>query len=307
MAVILGKRKRLAEKKPEPSRPKKKVQESDESGDDDEARALFQRAFEKKFQPLEKSATPLEEESGKDLEEPSDSESDEDGSDWSGLSGGEDVVEVVEHAKPALTDEEDLRLSKKKYMVCSPSTIKTNETNISESSKPPTLEDDTKVSRKLLKTDATEEEGTETSNLKNDLALQRLLKESHLLDPSSFSASSGPEGKDRLKALDMRLQDLGAKTSTLQQDKMPFAHRKGIVDKSASRETKRRKEAAENGVILEKQKGKSKPQTKRDRGIGGPGIGKFRGGTLQLSSRDLRDIQGSRSGSSGRRGRGGKR
>lgn len=134
-----------------------------------------------------------------------------------------------------------------------------------------------------------------------------MLKESHLLDASSFSASSGPEGKDRLKALDMRLQDLGAKTSALQQDKMPFAHRKGIVDKSASRETNRRKEAAENGVILEKQKGKSKPQAKRDRGIGGPGVGKFRGGTLQLSSRDLRDIQSSRSGSSGRKGRGGKR
>lgn len=117
MAVILGKRKRLAEKKPEQPRPKKKIEESEEYGDDDdEARALFQRAFEKKFQPLETSATPLEDEDSEDSADSIDSE-EEDESDWSGLSGGEDDVEVVEHAKPALTDEEDLRLSKKKYMV----------------------------------------------------------------------------------------------------------------------------------------------------------------------------------------------
>jgi hypothetical protein len=143
-------------------------------------------------------------------------------------------------------------------------------------------------------------------NLKNDLALQRLLKESHLLDPSaSQRASFSTEGKGRLKALDMRLQDLGAKSSVLSQGKMPMAHRKGIISKSTQRQTTRRKEAAENGIILERFKsgGPKRPQAKqRPRDVGGPGIGKFQHGILKLSSRDVKDIVGSRSDRSGRRG-----
>ncbi|CAK3832939.1 uncharacterized protein RCC_07684 [Lecanosticta acicola] len=293
MAIILGKRKRRVEVQPE-SAPKKKVihEESEDSGDDDDAaRALFQKAFEAKFQPLEKSTTPLQNESEEDEEDLGDSEDEEDGSDWSGLSGGEEEVEIVEHANPERSRGEELRLSKNKFM----------------SSKPPTLEDEVQAPRTNVKTTSTEADGTEAANLKNDLALQRLLKESHLLNPSSFSASSDPEGKGRLKALDMRLQDLGAKTSALEQEKMPYSHRRGIKAKSASREANRRREAAENGIILERAKSTPRAQPKRDRGIGGPGVGKFRGGTLQLSSRDLRDIQKPRSGPGDRRGRGGKR
>lgn len=102
----------------------------------------------------------------------------------------------------------------------------------------------------------------------------------------------------------MRLQDLGAKASILQQEKMPLAFRKGIAAKSANREATRRKEAAENGIILERAKAVIKPQQqqRRDRGVGGPGVGKFRGGTLKLSSSDVKGIQGS----GGRKARGGK-
>lgn len=121
---------------------------------------------------------------------------------------------------------------------------------------------------------------------KHDLALQRLLKESHLLDPNSNRACSGPQGKGRLKVLDMRLQDLGAKASILQQERMPLAFRKGIAGKTANREATRRKEAAANGVILERAKATIKPQQqqqRRERSVGGPGVGKLRGGTLKLS------------------------
>ena len=31
---------------------------------------------------------------------------------------------------------------------------------------------------------------------------------------------------------------------------------------------------------------------RRERGVGGPGIGKMQGGTLKLSSRDVKNIQG---------------
>ena len=183
-----------------------------------------------------------------------------------------------------------------------------------QSSKPPSS--DSKISQTSRKTKSTpagdEDEAAESANLKNDLALQRLLKESHLLAPSTFSTSTSatsntnPQGKSRLRALDLRLQDLGAKKEA--PVKMPMSHRKGIVAKASGREEKRRKEAAENGIVLERFRGGGKTEDRgtatgkrRERGIGGPNVGKFRGGTLSLSKKDVRDIE--RSG--GGRGRGG--
>lgn len=131
----------------------------------------------------------------------------------------------------------------------------------------------------------------EHANLKKDLALQRLLAESHLLDSSSNTSISGV---NRHKATDLRLQSLGAKFSILKQEKMPMSHRKGIISKQTEREEKRRREARENGIILEKAKGgiKGQKEARRDRGIGGPGVGKFSGGTLRLSKKDIFDIEG---------------
>ena len=74
-----------------------------------------------------------------------------------------------------------------------------------------------------------EEDAHDSVNLKHDLALQRLLKESHLLDSADDLA---PTGKNRLKALDLRMQSLGAKTSLYAQTKMPTAHRRGIKAKA---------------------------------------------------------------------------
>lgn len=87
---------------------------------------------------------------------------------------------------------------------------------------------------------------------------------------------------------------------------MPLAHRKGILAKSASKEDKRRKEAAENGIVLERAKavtGRGAVQ-KRLRSVGGPTVGRFKGGTLRLSERDVRGIEGPKRGGSGGRGRG---
>lgn len=133
---------------------------------------------------------------------------------------------------------------------------------------------------------------TDAANLKKDLALQRLLKESHLLeDRSSLQVS----GKGRHKALDLRLQDLGSKFSVYAQQKMPIAQRKGILAKTTERENARRREALENGIVLEKAgQGRKKIEVKkkRERGVGGPSVGKFRGGTLSLSKKDVAQIQG---------------
>ncbi|OKL62130.1 hypothetical protein UA08_02785 [Talaromyces atroroseus] len=153
-----------------------------------------------------------------------------------------------------------------------------------------------------------EEVDNEAANLQNDLALQRLLKESHLLD--STSSDLNPTGKNRHKALDLRLQALGAKKSLFERNKMPKSHRQGIEARAVKTETTRRREARENGIILEKpvfkqQKNSSSSAKRRDRGVGAPAVGKFAGGTLRLSKHDLASIQGpSRKGGKGsKRGR----
>lgn len=111
----------------------------------------------------------------------------------------------------------------------------------------------------------------------------------------------------------MRLQALGSKTSILKQEKMPMAMRKGIVAKQTEKEEYRRKEAKENGIVLEKATGvkstSNRPTIngKRDRGVGAPGVGRFSGGTLNLSKKDIYEIEGPKKSSTGRGGRGGGR
>ncbi len=74
-----------------------------------------------------------------------------------------------------------------------------------------------------------------------------------------------------------------------------MSHRKGILTKAQDREDHRRKEARENGIILERPTKQRKEQSrKRERGIGNPAVGKFRGGMLRLSKRDVASIKGSR-------------
>jgi hypothetical protein len=144
-----------------------------------------------------------------------------------------------------------------------------------------------------------DEAATDAANLKKDLALQRLLKESHLLDPQSSLSHSG---QNRHKALDLRLQDMGSKSSIFTQQKMPLAQRKGIMAKVAEREGTRRRTAQENGIILEKAvRGKKKDEGKRQRGIGAPSVGKFQGGMLKLSKKDVAEIEGPKKPSRGRR------
>lgn len=108
----------------------------------------------------------------------------------------------------------------------------------------------------------------------------------------------------------MRVQALGSKVSIHKQEKMPMGMRKGMVAAADAREVKRRREAKENGVILERETGKGK---RRDRGGGGgggravdtPGVGRFKGAELRISEHDVRRIEGSRD-TFGRGGRGGR-
>lgn len=158
-----------------------------------------------------------------------------------------------------------------------------------QSGKVPSFSLDTTKTTAAKDKDEGAEEETDAENLKNDLALQRLLKESHLLESASELA---PTGKNRHKALDLRMQSLGSKASLYQQN-MPSSIRRGIKSKATQKEDKRRREARENGIILERPSPKSKSNSgPRMRGVGGPSVGKFTGGTLNLSKRDVAALQG---------------
>ncbi|KAI2639602.1 hypothetical protein GGS26DRAFT_274850 [Hypomontagnella submonticulosa] len=296
MATVRGKRKARAQK-------------AEESISQEEAQAIFRRHFEAQFAPLEPSdpvskAVPTS--------EPEDLRSDDDGSEgsWDGISGSESeadsesettppsisTVEVVSHtsALPSLSNDPLSKRESKAYL----------------SSRVPSSSLDATPSAATTKRKAAGDEDA-PSLLKNDLALQRLLSESHLFSGQAQGGEASTEhaGRNRHLATDLRLAALGSKTSIFKQAKMPMSHRKGIVAAATSREAKRRKEARENGIILERPTagvGKGKPKMrKRERAVDAPAVGRLRNGMLKLSKKDIADIQGDGRGSRG--GGGGKR
>ncbi|KAL2038463.1 hypothetical protein N7G274_008802 [Stereocaulon virgatum] len=279
MAPTLGKRKRRYELADENN-------SSGESARDqstNELQTLLRQHFEAAFEPLEEFQ-PKTHTAEITQADTSDSEA---GSDWSGFSEDEkDGVEIIDHSSSHTLKADVSKEELKTFMTNKPpipgnkpvaSTARRNNEDLVDP----------------------EEASTDAANLKKDLALQRLLKESHLLDSQSSLSHSG---QNRHKALDLRLQDMGSKSSIFTQQKMPLAQRKGIMAKVAEREGTRRRTAKENGIILEKAvRGKKKDEGKRQRGIGAPSVGKFHGGMLKLSKKDVAEIEGPKKASRGRR------
>lgn len=154
--------------------------------------------------------------------------------------------------------------------------------------------------------------------------MQRLISESHILsaagaNPSHWQSEHAAgtatnvrafaAGRTARKTTDMRVQALGAKESILSQAKMPMSMRKGIVGAAAVKEDKRRREARENGIILEREVKKARVTKKRGRGdrpVDLPGVGRMKGAELRVSAREAREIAASVRKPAGR-GRGKKR
>ena len=165
-----------------------------------------------------------------------------------------------------------------------------HELNHAQSSKPPQSQDFDAIASSTSNVDNDGDPETDRANLKKDLALQRLLQESHLLERDGLGSG---DGETRHRALDMRFQKLGSKSSIYAQAKMPLSQRTGIAQKAAERSEHRRREARENGIILEKVGGAKREKAKpRDRSIHASGVGKFRKGMLTLSKQDVREIEG---------------
>lgn len=280
MVSTLGKRKRISrEELQRPSRSSLPSSDSADSGAED-LQTIFRRAFEAKFKPL-----PIEPKKLKIVEAPVEEEQEEEEeSDWSGISDKEEGVEVIEHTDSWLDVDDTSKAEMRAFM----------------SSKPPKTAPTSSTSL-ITKKEPEDGELDESTNLKNDLALQKLLRESHLLSASVTSSGAtkttlSATGIARHKSTDLHLQSLGAKASVFAQKKMPMAQRKHEIQKARVSEDKRRTEAKEAGIILEKptmgRKGGTQKRERGDRGVGLPGVGKFKGGTLNLSKKDVRSITG---------------
>lgn len=275
---------------------------------------IFRRHFEARFEPLaDEPQSSRHDSDNEDDDDAADSdedneidEEDEDG-EWGGVSDEDDeegfddedededatpIIEVVDHSSSKTPETSTMSKKELKAFMSS---------RPPEQGSPSSKADDAKSSKssKSLPEDA-------PSLLKQDLELRRLLAESHLLNPTYRGASSpfssGPaapksfdEGRTRHKAIDMRIQALGSKGSILKQEKMPMNMRKGKEAAAAGREAKRRKEARENGIILERAAtGKKQRQRTKERGLDGPGMGRFKGAQLTLNKRDVEQLQNSR-------------
>lgn len=258
-----------------------------ESESEQALQRILQRHFEARFAPLPEAVKAHEPPATTSQEDDSAPEGD---SDWDGLddevdteNGGVQVVEVHVPDRALGLDKEEA----KAFMVGTlRPVIGSFVLSSLQNSKPPSSDRKAPATSKG-KTEDAEDSKSEKLNLKNDLELHRLIAESHLLD-SSKSASAN----HRQKILDMRMQALGSKKSLLKQENMPMTHRKGIIAKSKDREVKRRKDAKDNGVILEKEVREARQTKKRTRGVTGPSVGKFAGGMLKLSKRDVASITG---------------
>ncbi|KAL9034776.1 MAG: hypothetical protein Q9180_005221, partial [Flavoplaca navasiana] len=254
MTTVPGKRKRRVHI----TEPDYSQDAGEQAADVDRLQALLRQHFEQKFESLESS---LPASSQDHFLNDSLGAADDDSTDWNGISdedGEEAEALVVDHQSTGKNRIDFSREDLKRFM----------------NAKPPIEDHKPGSSNKQRTTDSQdlEETATDAANLKKDLALERLLQESHLLDPKS---SLTPSGRDRHKAMDVRQQALGSRTSVFAQKKMPLAQRRGIMGKSTEREQTRRREAKDSGIILEKTFKSKTKDPRRERGIGAPSVGKF--------------------------------
>ncbi|PKS06857.1 hypothetical protein jhhlp_006933 [Lomentospora prolificans] len=251
--------------------------------DRDAAHAIFQKHFESHFEPLPQLETPVS--TPHDIARESHESNEED--EWSGISDDEgDTIEVVDHASNLDSSFQSMgKREAKAYL----------------SSRPPSDLTSPKHSNSIGKsgraTDTSSLPEDSRTLLAQDLALHRLITESHLLDPSSkLHSKPFSQGRIRMHSTDLRITSLapaGTK-SILTQATMPMAMRKGIKAAKKGREDQRRREAWENGIVLERKGGQgSVTAGKRKRSnprVDLPSVGKLRGAELRLSERDLRSM-----------------
>ncbi|KAI4147377.1 MAG: hypothetical protein LQ340_005591, partial [Diploschistes diacapsis] len=227
--TLLGKRKRRASLQATSPPPQPN------SDSDSRFRALLQKHFEATYAPLPTLSTPQKnpDESSDDGGEDSSTSTSSEPSDWSGLSDRSTAeVEVIEHSGASGDMDsgcaETSKLERKAFMTCKPPP------HASASASHPAKNTPSSTAAPL----ANSASASAAALAANDLALHRLLTESHLLSAnpasslnpnpnSTLSLSLNPSLSARHAATDLRLLSLGAKTplKALAQKTMPLAHR----------------------------------------------------------------------------------
>ncbi|ROT38339.1 hypothetical protein SODALDRAFT_351412 [Sodiomyces alkalinus F11] len=277
---------------------KRKSRNTELSISEEEAQAIFRRHFEAQFKPLPEQPKSNPQIADDDLATDTD-ESDD--SEWGGISDEDDgdgsseqSVEVIDHTS-SNTHDPTVSMSKrelKAFMSSRPPSTDTTPSSVPAPAEPPSDPED-------------EDERTLRAQ---DLALQRLLSESHLLaslTPGSVHSTAAAHkpfaaGRLRHKTTDLRIQSLAGADSIYDQKKMPMAMRKRILATRQARDDKRRREAKENGIILEhpssinkNKKTLAPARPRRDQAVDAPAVGRLKGAQLRLSERDVRAIEGS--------------
>lgn len=139
----------------------------------------------------------------------------------------------------------------------------------------------------------TNTEGEKSEDLKNDLELQRLIEESHILHEgqqysgADISGATDPMdtiGKSRLKVMNARLSKAGAKQKTA---RIPQAMSVGIRDKAAERQRKYKEEARNAGIIIAKDRHAKSKNTTRDKGLKINSVGKASQYGIHVSAADI--------------------
>lgn len=224
-----------------------------------------------------------------------------------------------------------------KYATPSASKPTSTEKKLRRSGKPLTLAELKRKKNEALRQQESSgkgKEGFSAEELKEDIDLQRLLNESHILKnlaDERRNTASGAEltlrtlndpviGKARVRTLDARMEQISSVNGDQKKlhhlEKMPMKIRQGMIKAQKARIAKHEQEARENGIVMSVNKkgqfrkldndrafiskdkliGKGSIRKKsKDRGLKVQSVGRSTPNGLVLSSKDIAKIQGPQS------------
>jgi hypothetical protein len=177
----------------------------------------------------------------------------------------------------------------------------------SKVSKQSSAKQDPAPGKRRRKAEAGEEASDSEDDLKKDKALQRLLRDAHLLDGSA-DALEIQGGKARQQSIAEQLKRSGAKQAT--QRKMPAGMRLGIRDAQRKKAQVHEETMRENGIITakktaaEKQADLPRKKPRKERSLGTmAGVGRYKNGTLTISKREIDSVNGTGAKHGGKNGK----
>ncbi|ORY86181.1 hypothetical protein BCR37DRAFT_385663 [Protomyces lactucae-debilis] len=161
--------------------------------------------------------------------------------------------------------------------------------------------------RRKRKAEAGEDASDSEDDIKKDKALQRLLRDAHLLDGTT-EALELQGGKARQQSVAEQLKRSGAKQ--VAQRKMPVGMRLGMRDAAKKKATAHEESMRENGIITakkthaDKQAMMPRKKQKKERSLGTmAGVGRYKNGTLTISKREIDSVNGTGAKQGGKKGK----